>query len=231
MDVAGRTAIVTGGASGLGAATARQLAAAGASVAIFDRAEEEGRALAGSIGAMFQCVDVADSRSAEHAVSSVVAEIGPPAVLVNCAGIGGAARIVGRDGPMPLDAFEKVVRVNLVGSFNMMRLVANAMSSADADSDGQRGVIVSTASVAAYEGQIGQARLCRLQGRHHRADPAGGARTGPLRHKGPDHRARPVPDRRCSRSFQPKRRMRSAPRSPIRAVSVAPRSLPTWCWR
>src|SRR5690606_23821809 len=99
----------------------------------------------------------ADAASAEGAVANAVTALGAPTVLVNCAGIGTAARIVGRDGPMPLDAFERVIRVNLVGSFNMLRLCAARMSLADPNADGQRGVIISTASVAAYEGQIGQA--------------------------------------------------------------------------
>lgn len=164
MDVAGRVAVVTGGASGLGAATARALAEAGATVVVLDRDDNKGRELAGSIAGMFLQCDVADARSAEAAIADICAERGTPAVLVNCAGIGTAARIVGREGPMPLDEFETVVRVNLIGSFNMMRLVAHAMSTADPDADGQRGVIVSTASVAAYEGQIGQAAYAASKG-------------------------------------------------------------------
>jgi NAD(P)-dependent dehydrogenase (short-subunit alcohol dehydrogenase family) len=164
MEVAGKTAIVTGGASGLGAATARFLAEAGAKVAILDRAEDKGRALAGSIGGMFQLCDVAEAASAQSAIDKVTAEFGAPAILVNCAGIGTAARIVGREGPMPLEMFERVIRINLVGSFNMMRLAANAMSTAMPDANGQRGVIVSTASVAAFEGQIGQAAYAASKG-------------------------------------------------------------------
>jgi NAD(P)-dependent dehydrogenase (short-subunit alcohol dehydrogenase family) len=164
MEVGGRAAIVTGGASGLGAATARLLAAAGARVAIADLSEDTGRALAASIGGTFVACDVADAAAAERAVAAVVSELGPPVVLVNCAGIGTAARIVGRDGPLPLDAFERVVRVNLLGSFNMLRLVAHVMSTAAPDAGGQRGVIVSTASVAAFEGQIGQAAYAASKG-------------------------------------------------------------------
>src|SRR5690606_17819835 len=117
---------------------------------------QKGEAVAAELGGQFFAVDVADAQSAEAAVNAASAALGTPSVLVNCAGIGTAARIVGRDGPMPLDAFEKVIRVNLVGSFNMMRLCAHAMSLGDADANGQRGVIISTASVAAYDGQIGQ---------------------------------------------------------------------------
>jgi NAD(P)-dependent dehydrogenase (short-subunit alcohol dehydrogenase family) len=164
MEIAGRTAFVTGGGSGLGAATARALAAAGARVAVFDRDASKGQAVAGEIGGLFFACDVADANVAERAVADAVAALGAPTVLVNCAGIGGAARIVGRDGPMPLDAFERVVRVNLFGSFNMMRLAAAAMSVAEPDANGQRGVIISTASVAAFEGQIGQAAYAASKG-------------------------------------------------------------------
>jgi NAD(P)-dependent dehydrogenase (short-subunit alcohol dehydrogenase family) len=164
MEISGRTAFVTGGASGLGAATARALAAAGARIAIFDRDAAKGEAVAGEIGGRFVTVDVADAEGAETAVGAAIEALGPPAILVNCAGIGTAARIVGRDGPMPLSAFENVVRVNLVGSFNMLRLCASAMSLADPDDNGQRGVIISTASVAAYEGQVGQAAYAASKG-------------------------------------------------------------------
>jgi len=164
VDISTRTAFVTGAASGLGAATARALAGAGARVAIFDRNAEQGEAVAKELGGLFFAVDVADAASAESAVAAAVAALGAPSVLVNCAGIGTAARIVGRDGPMPLDAFAKVVGVNLVGSFNMMRLCAHAMSLAEPDANGQRGVIVSTASVAAFDGQVGQAAYAASKG-------------------------------------------------------------------
>jgi len=164
MELAGRTAFVTGGGSGLGAATARALAGAGARVAIFDRDVAKGEAVAREIGGRCFPCDVADAAGAEAAISDAVAALGPPAVLVSCAGIGTAARIVGREGPMPLDAFERIVRVNLVGSFNMMRLAAAHMSVAEPDGSGQRGVIISTASVAAFEGQIGQAAYAASKG-------------------------------------------------------------------
>lgn len=164
MQISGRTAFVTGGGSGLGAATARALAAAGATVALFDRNAEKGRAVAAELGGHFFDCDVADAVIAERAIADAVAACGAPSVLVNCAGIGTAARIVGREGPMPLDAFERVVRVNLIGTFNMMRLAATAMSTREADTDGQRGVIISTASVAAYDGQIGQAAYAASKG-------------------------------------------------------------------
>jgi len=164
MDIAGKSAFVTGGASGLGAATARALAAAGATVGIFDRDKDKGEAIAAELGGQFFPVDVSDAASAEAAVSAAVETLGAPSVLVNCAGIGTAGRIVGRDGPMALDAFTRVINVNLVGSFNMMRLCAHAMSLAEPDQNGQRGVIVSTASVAAFEGQIGQAAYAASKG-------------------------------------------------------------------
>ncbi len=164
MDVSGRTAFVTGGASGLGAATARALASSGARVGIFDRDADKGRAIADDLGGQFFAVDVSDAASAEAAVDAAIGALGTPTVLVNCAGIGTAARIVGRDGPMPLDAFSRVINVNLVGSFNMMRLCAHAMSLAEPDENGQRGVVISTASVAAYEGQIGQAAYAASKG-------------------------------------------------------------------
>ncbi len=164
MDIAGKLAIVTGGASGLGAATARALAAAGARVAIFDRDASRGDAVATELDGRFFACDVADATAAEKALADAVGVLGAPSVLVNCAGIGTAARIVGRDGPMPLEAFERVIRVNLVGTFNMLRLCAAPMSLAAPDANGQRGIIISTASVAAYEGQVGQAAYAASKG-------------------------------------------------------------------
>lgn len=164
MDIAGRTVFVTGAASGLGAETARALSVSSARVAIFDRDANKGQAVAAELGGIFVEVDVSDAASAQAAVASAIASIGVPSVLVNCAGIGGASRIVGRDGPMDLGAFQKVINVNLVGSFNMMRLCAHAMSQAEPDENGQRGVIISTASVAAFEGQIGQAAYAASKG-------------------------------------------------------------------
>jgi NAD(P)-dependent dehydrogenase (short-subunit alcohol dehydrogenase family) len=164
MDISGRTVFVTGAASGLGAEAARALVLGGARAAIFDRDIAKGQAMADELGGRFFPVDVSDAASAEAAVADAVATLGAPAVLVNCAGIGTAARIVGRDGPMDLAAFQKVISVNLVGTFNMLRLCAHAMSTAEPDANGQRGVIISTASVAAYEGQIGQAAYAASKG-------------------------------------------------------------------
>ncbi len=157
MDVNGQAAIVTGGGSGLGAATAAALAAAGARVAVLDRNGAAAEAVAGRIGGHAGMVDVTDPAGAEAALAAAEAALGPPRLLVNCAGIGNAGRILGRDGPLALDAFAQVIAVNLIGTFNMLRLVAARMSTLDPGPDGERGVIVNTASVAAYEGQVGQA--------------------------------------------------------------------------
>lgn len=164
MEIAGTTALVTGGGSGLGAATARLLAEKGARVCVLDINAEQGDAVAREIGGRFARCDVADEASAVAALAASRAALGGPGILVNCAGIGTAARVVGREGPMPLTVFERVVRVNLVGTFNMIRLAAAEMSVAEPRADGGRGVIVSTASVAAFEGQIGQAAYAASKG-------------------------------------------------------------------
>jgi NAD(P)-dependent dehydrogenase (short-subunit alcohol dehydrogenase family) len=164
MDIKGNAAIVTGGASGLGAATARALAAAGAKVAIFDVNAKAAAEVAIDINGIAVSCDVADAAAAEAALKQAAADHGPARILVNCAGIGPAKRIVGRNGPMPLADFERVIRINLIGSFNMMRLAAAAMQPLAPLADGERGVIVSTASVAAFEGQIGQAAYASSKG-------------------------------------------------------------------
>ena len=164
MDIKGHAAIVTGGGSGLGAATAAALAAAGAKVALFDVNTAAAEAHAAKIGGLAVACDVADADSAATAVAAAKAAHGPARVLVNCAGIGPAKRIVGKDGPMPLADFDRVIRVNLIGSFNLMRLVAADLQGAPELEDGERGVIISTASVAAYEGQVGQAAYAASKG-------------------------------------------------------------------
>ncbi len=164
MDIKGQAAIVTGGASGLGAATARALAAAGAKVAIFDVNEKAAAEVAAEIKGIAVTCDVADAASGEAAVKKAAESQGPARVLVNCAGVGPAKRIVGRDGPQPLADYERVIRINLTGTFNMMRLTAAAMQPLEAFADGERGVIISTASVAAFEGQIGQAAYASSKG-------------------------------------------------------------------
>ena len=155
MDVNGVAAVVTGAASGLGRATAQALAAAGARVALLDLKPDAPAAAA--IGGIALACDVSDAGSAEAAVAAAAAAHGPARLLVNCAGIAPAARIVGRNGPASLDAYVRVIQVNLVGTFNMIRLVAAAAATLDPLPGGERGLIVNTASVAAYEGQIGQA--------------------------------------------------------------------------
>jgi NAD(P)-dependent dehydrogenase (short-subunit alcohol dehydrogenase family) len=164
MDIKGQAAIVTGGASGLGAATARTLAAAGAKVTIIDVNAKATAEVAIDVNGIAITCDVADSGAAEAAIRQAAADHGPARILVNCAGVGPAKRIVGRDGPMPLADFERVIRINLIGTFNMMRLAAAAMQGLTPLADGERGVIVSTASVAAFEGQIGQAAYSSSKG-------------------------------------------------------------------
>ena len=163
MEIKGQAALVTGGASGLGAATARALAEAGAKVALLDVNEQAAQAVAKETGGIAVSCDVADAKGAQSAIETAAKAHGPARVLVNCAGIGPAKRIVGRDGPMPLEDYERVIRINLIGTFNMLRLAAAAMQSLDLI-DGERGVIVSTASVAAFEGQIGQSAYSSSKG-------------------------------------------------------------------
>jgi NAD(P)-dependent dehydrogenase (short-subunit alcohol dehydrogenase family) len=164
MDIKGQPAIVTGGASGLGAATARALAAAGARVAIFDVNEKAAAEVAAEIKGIAVVCDVGDSASGEAAVKKAAEAHGAARVLINCAGIGPAKRMVGRDGPMPLADYERVIRVNLIGTFNMLRLAGAAMQPLEPLPGGDRGVIISTASVAAFEGQIGQSAYSSSKG-------------------------------------------------------------------
>jgi NAD(P)-dependent dehydrogenase (short-subunit alcohol dehydrogenase family) len=164
MEIRGHAAIVTGGGSGLGGATARMLAGAGAKVAIFDVNQQAAAEVAADIKGLAVPCDVADSASMEAAFAKATAAHGPARILINCAGIGTAKRIVGKEGPMPLADYERIIRVNLIGTFNAMRLAAAAMSTLDPLADGERGVIVSTASVAAFEGQIGQAAYASSKG-------------------------------------------------------------------
>lgn len=156
MDIRQTAAIVTGGASGLGAATARELAGAGAKVTLFDRDAKAGQALAGEIGASFSEVDVSDEQSVRAGIEAAVAAMGKVNALVNCAGIATAIKTLGRDGPHPLDIYKRVIDVNLIGTFNCIRLVSEAMAGNEPNSDGERGAIVNTASIAAFDGQKGQ---------------------------------------------------------------------------
>ena len=164
MRIDGLAAVVTGGGSGLGAATAAHLASLGARVAVVDINHAAAEARAAELDGIGLACDVADAASAEAAFAAARAAHGPVRILVNCAGIGTAGRIVGRDGPLKLEAFERVIRVNLIGSFNMLRLAAAEMSEADVLDEGERGVIVNTASIAAYEGQVGQPAYAASKG-------------------------------------------------------------------
>jgi NAD(P)-dependent dehydrogenase (short-subunit alcohol dehydrogenase family) len=157
VHVDGVAAIVTGGASGLGAATARRLARKGARVLVADIQDEQGEATADELNGGFVHTDVTDSGHVEAAVAAA-AEMGPLRILVNCAGIGPPARTLSRDGaPLGLEFFERIIGINLIGTFNATRLAAAAIARTEPLEHGQRGVIVNTASVAAYDGQIGQA--------------------------------------------------------------------------
>jgi len=164
MDFKNVPAVVTGGASGLGEGAARALAAAGAKVAIFDLNEERGREIAAELGGIFVRCDVSSAESAEAAFAAAREVHGACGIAVNCAGIAPAGKIVGKEGPMPLENFDKVIQVNLVGSFNILRLAAADMATREANADGERGVIISTASIAAYEGQIGQVAYSASKG-------------------------------------------------------------------
>jgi NAD(P)-dependent dehydrogenase (short-subunit alcohol dehydrogenase family) len=157
MKISGHSAIVTGGASGLGAATAEAIAAAGGKVALFDMNAEKGEALAKTIGGVFCSVNVSDEASVSAGIDKAIAALGTPRILVNCAGVAIGEKTIGKNGSHKLDSFKRVIDINLVGTFNCIRLVAAKMESLDPLEDGERGVIINTASVAAYDGQIGQA--------------------------------------------------------------------------
>ena len=164
MDIdKGKVFIVTGGASGLGEGTARMLAAHGATVVIADLQEDKGAALARELGGAFVKCDVSQEADGQAVVAKATS-LGKLVGLVNCAGIAPAVKTVGKEGAHPLAVFAKVVSVNLVGSFNMIRLAAEAMSKNDPEATGERGVMISTASVAAYDGQIGQAAYSASKG-------------------------------------------------------------------
>ena len=164
MQLKDQAAIVTGGASGLGAATARRLASQGAKVAVCDLNAKLAETVAAEIGGIAVICDVSDAASAEAAIAAAAKAHGSARILVNCAGIGVAKRVVGRDGPMALSDFDRVIRVNLIGSFNMLRLATAGMSKLEPLATGERGVVISTASVAAYDGQIGQSAYSASKG-------------------------------------------------------------------
>ena len=166
MQLAGSTFLISGGASGLGAATARAFAAAGAQVLLADLNDAAGQALASELGARARFVhtDVTDPSSTQAAVDAAGQAFGALQGAVNCAGIGIAERTLGRDGPHPLERFARVIQVNLIGTFNVIRLAAAAMAQGEPNAAGERGVIINTASVAAFEGQIGQAAYSASKG-------------------------------------------------------------------
>lgn len=156
MDIKNKVFIVTGGASGLGAGTAKMLCANGGRVILADVQDEAGTALGSELGQRYVHCDVTQEQDAKAAVAAAL-ELGPLFGLINCAGIAPAAKTVGKNGAHPLDMFQKVISINLIGSFNMIRVASEAMSKNAPESTGERGVLINTASVAAYDGQIGQA--------------------------------------------------------------------------
>jgi len=166
MQIQDKVFLVTGAGSGLGAATARQLIDAGAKVVLVDLNREAGEKLAAELGncACFVEADVASESSAVNAVQVAISTFGAVHGLVNCAGVAPAEKVVGREGPHRLDSFTKVININLVGSFNMLRLAAVEMLKNEPDQGGERGVIINTASIAAFEGQLGQAAYAASKG-------------------------------------------------------------------
>ncbi|NYS76476.1 MULTISPECIES: 3-hydroxyacyl-CoA dehydrogenase [Halomonadaceae] len=166
MNCKDNTFLITGGASGLGEATVRALHTAGARVVIADLNSERGESLAATLGdnAVFQRTDVTSEADAQAVVDRALNTFGSLQGLINCAGIGDPAKVVGREGPQPLEVFSRVVQINLLGTFNMLRLAAAAIAKSEPQADGERGVIINTASVAAYDGQIGQAGYAASKG-------------------------------------------------------------------
>ncbi|WP_281016974.1 MULTISPECIES: 3-hydroxyacyl-CoA dehydrogenase [unclassified Minwuia] len=164
MNLKDMAAVITGGASGLGEATARELASAGAKVAILDLNEDQGQKMAKELGGVFAKCNVADEASVLAAFETAKAAHGPARILVNCAGIGIAAKTTSKGEPHALDMFQRVISVNLIGTFNCIRIAATEMAAQDPTENGDRGVIVNTASVAAFDGQIGQAAYSASKG-------------------------------------------------------------------
>jgi len=166
MEIDGKVAVVTGGASGLGLATVKQLMDKGAKVAIWDRDIERANGVSEELGKSCAAysVDVVDEAIVKQSLDSVITEFGIPRILVNCAGVGMAGRTVGRRGPLSLDLFKQVVNINLIGSFNTLRLLADVISNEESNKNGDNGVIINTASVAAFDGQIGQAAYSASKG-------------------------------------------------------------------
>ena len=164
MDMQEVVAVVTGGASGLGEATVRRIVDAGGKAAIFDMNEERGFALAEELQVLFLKTDVANAEEVKTNMTSAQSALGKVNVVVNCAGIATPGKILSKGGPMQLDKFEQVIRVNLIGTFNVIRVAANVMQDNDPNEEDERGVIINTASAAAFEGQIGQAAYSASKG-------------------------------------------------------------------
>ncbi|MDG1472398.1 MAG: 3-hydroxyacyl-CoA dehydrogenase [Ascidiaceihabitans sp.] len=164
MDLSTTAAVITGGASGLGEATARHFASKGAIVTLLDRDTARGEMIADEIGGHFVQTDVTDEASVSAAIDAAYDRMGRITAAVNCAGIAYGIKTIGRDGPHPLDAFQRTIDINLVGSFNVARLAAVAIARNDPEPDGARGVIINTASIAAFDGQKGQAAYAASKG-------------------------------------------------------------------
>ena len=164
MDVNGLAAVVSGGASGLGEATARSLAKSGVHVSILDINGEGAKSVAGDIGGVAFACDISSAEGVETAINVAAEAHGPARIAINCAGIGTPAKIVGRDGPQNLEVFRRIIDINLVGTFNLLRLAGAGMQDLNPLDGGERGVIINTASVAAFEGQIGQAGYSASKG-------------------------------------------------------------------
>jgi len=166
MDIKGSVALVTGGASGLGEATVRALIAKGGRAAILDRPQSPGEKLAAELGAsaVFAPADVTSEEQVASAIKRAVDAFGGVHIAINCAGVGAAMKTTGSSGPMPLDIFEMVIRINLIGTFNVIRLAATEMLKNTPNGDGERGVLINTASIAAFDGQIGQAAYSASKG-------------------------------------------------------------------
>lgn len=158
MNTNGVIAVITGGSSGMGAQTARALANQGAKVVIFDLNEQAGKALAAELNGFYIKCDVTNNESVENAFNEIIQKLGAPRICINCAGVATPGKVVGREGPLDLSAFKKVIDINLVGTFNVLRMAAFFQSQLEPlNEDDERGVIINTASIAAFEGQIGQA--------------------------------------------------------------------------
>lgn len=164
MQLSTTAAVITGGASGLGEATARHFAAQGAQVTLLDRDSARGEAVAAEIGGQFAQTDVTDEASVQAAIAHAVDNMGKITACINCAGIGDAAKTLGRDGPHPFDLYKRTIDINLVGTFNVARLACAEIAKNDPEPDGARGVVINTASIAAFDGQKGQVAYSASKG-------------------------------------------------------------------